>query len=96
MSRRRVVETGAWLPVWLQCGFRNPRNHKGNPMKHTTDEMLLAHAVLSRALDLRKARIFKMTDAEAAEYRKQPIGDLLSEAMAELEDVATFIAEKRR
>lgn len=65
-------------------------------MKHTIEELLLARAVLSRALEMRRARSLKMTDEELAEYLRQPIGDLLTEAMAELEDVATFIAEKRR
>lgn len=64
-------------------------------MKHTTEELLFAAAVLRRVTELRSAKYLGMTEAEKDAFDAQPINALVEQAMKELNGIATVIAQVR-
>lgn len=65
-------------------------------MKHTTDELLLANAVMQRAFTLRSHAIRDMPESEQAAFLERPMDDLLIQALDEIERVAKVIAKARQ
>ena len=84
------------MPVWLRCRFHNPRNHKGNPMKYSTEELLLASAVIDRALPLYEASIpLGLTPEQKKEWRAtHPLNEFIIPGLVQLEKTAEIIRQR--
>lgn len=64
-------------------------------MKHTTEDLLLANAVMHRVFDLRRQALRDMPEAEHAAFMECPVNDLIIQALEEIERVAAVIAKAR-
>lgn len=66
---------------------------KGQPMKHTTEELIFAALLRQRMQTLRMSKTADMTDDEERAFNEQPANGLVEEAMKELQGIATLVKQ---
>ena len=65
-------------------------------MNPTTEEMILAAHVRSRAAEIRAARARSVPEEQAAAFMARPVTEFVPDAMAELSVIAELVSQIRQ